>query len=408
MVDLRSDGLQDAEAQGLLSALKVRLNSQKQLNLHCVELFKGAVDPKRKEHAQYLDGLCEQFVSQMKERGHDVSERPTEEVGRHVSAAAELCGGVQVREALLGKVCLALWESTSARHAPVVVHGDPGAGKTTLLCKLAEEMRSVLESRAAVVIRYETVVSRDCCELLRSLCLQICLAFGLAAPTALTADTHLVRFFLNVLEQVSQQGNHLLIVLDDVDHLSDASARLRWLPRDLPPNVHMVVSMETRSEAFARMRLRLETAPTFFEVERLGADDGRRMADSYLESIQRTLAPEQRDFVLRSFEKSGSPLHLRLILALAKRWHSYTPLAELRLAATAQEMTSLLLLTMEERHGRELTAAALGYIALARRGLMECELRDVLSLDDDVIKEAYRHVLPPSPSLIRLPPRGLR
>lgn len=32
------------------------------------------------------------------------------------------------------------------------------------------------------------------------------------------------------------------------------------------------------------------------------------------------------------------------------------------------------------------------------------ELRDVMSLDDDVISEVYRHSLPPTPSLIRLPP----
>lgn len=41
---------------------------------------------------------------------------------------------------------------------------------------------------------------------------------------------------------------------------------------------------------------------------------------------------------------------------------------------------------------------------LYRSGLLEAELRDVMSLDDDVIREVYRYSLPPSPSLIRLPP----
>lgn len=35
---------------------------------------------------------------------------------------------------------------------------------------------------------------------------------------------------------------------------------------------------------------------------------------------------------------------------------------------------------------------------------MEAELRDVMSLDDDVISEVYRYSLPPTPSLIRMPP----
>lgn len=41
---------------------------------------------------------------------------------------------------------------------------------------------------------------------------------------------------------------------------------------------------------------------------------------------------------------------------------------------------------------------------LHREGLLEAELRDIMSLDDDVICEVYRHSLPPTPSLIRLPP----
>lgn len=39
-----------------------------------------------------------------------------------------------------------------------------------------------------------------------------------------------------------------------------------------------------------------------------------------------------------------------------------------------------------------------------REGLLEAELYDVMSLDDDVISEVYRYTHPPTPSLIRLPP----
>lgn len=41
---------------------------------------------------------------------------------------------------------------------------------------------------------------------------------------------------------------------------------------------------------------------------------------------------------------------------------------------------------------------------LHREGLLEAELRDVMSLDNDVISEVYKHSPPPTPSLIRLPP----
>ncbi|XP_047198879.1 NACHT domain- and WD repeat-containing protein 1 [Hippoglossus stenolepis] len=434
-MDLTADGLLDAEAQGLLTDLKSRLyiSSKKILNLHCVELSKGSVDPKRKEHAQYLDSVCEQFVSQMKSRitaavdspaegrprkmwgsieeEEETSDWMVEEVGQHVARSEELCRGLIGREGLLGKLSVAMWESTNVRHGPLVVHGAAGMGKTALLCKLAQEMQRVLKAGSVMVIRLLSArhpQRPDIDHVLCSVCLQVCLACGLSPPSPLIAGTHLelLRFFRNILAQVSQQGNTLFLVLDAVDQLSDQhqAHRLCWLPIHLPPNIHLVVSMDTSSEAFANMRLKVESLGSFFEVERLSRNEGKQMVESNLRAHQRTLTPEQSDAVLQSFESTGCPLHLRLILSAAKRWSSFTPLTEMHLSASTQEMMSQLFLMLEETHGKELVGGALGYLALAREGLLEAELRDVLSLDDDVIGEVHRYSLPPTPSLIRLPP----
>ncbi|XP_068563273.1 NACHT domain- and WD repeat-containing protein 1 [Cebidichthys violaceus] len=434
-MDLTAEGLQDAEAQGLLANLKSRLNAtqQKILNLHCVELSKGSIDPKRKEHVQYLDSVCEQFVLQMKarigavvdslvlgrrrriwgnieEERAEISYRVVEEVVRHATMSTKLCSGLYGREGLLGKLSCAMWESTNVHHSPLVVHGDAGMGKTALLCKLAQEMRSVLEADAALVIRLLSdrhPQRPDIDHVLRSICLQICLACGLAPPPPLTVNTHLelLRFFRNVLTEVSQQGNTLLIILDALDQLSDQhhAHKLHWMPTDLPPNVHLVVSMDTNSEAFANMRLKLKSLGSFFEVDRLSSEEGKQIIESYLLASQRTLTPEQSNAVLQSFEQTGCPLHLTLILSAAKRWTSFT-LTATHLGPNTQEMMSQLFLMLEEKHGKELVGGALGYITLAREGLLEAELRDIMSLDDDIICEVYSYSLPPSPSLIRLPP----
>ncbi|AWP10487.1 putative NACHT and WD repeat domain-containing protein 1 [Scophthalmus maximus] len=435
-MDVTADGLLDAEAGELLSGLKSRLyaSSREVLNLHCVELSKGSVDPKRKEHAQYLDAVCEQFVTQMMARVTAAVDSPTdgrrrkiwgstgeekeqtsdwvvEEAEQHAAMSAELSRGLIGREELLGKICLAMWESTNARHGPLVVHGAAGMGKTALLCKLAQEMQRVMEAGSVVVIRLLSARHPhrpDVDHVLRSVCLQVCLACDLSPPSPLTAGSppELLGFFRSVLAQVSRRGNTLLLVLDALDHLSEQhhAHRLGWLPADLPPNIHLVVSMATSSEAFASMRLKAETSASFFEVERLSRDEGKQMMESNLRTRRRTLTPEQSDAVLRSFESTGCPLHLRLILSAAKRWSSFTRRTELHLGASTQEMMSQLFLMLEEKHGKELVGGALGYLALAREGLLEAELRDVMSLDDDVISEVYRHSPPPTPSLIRLPP----
>ncbi|XP_068176521.1 NACHT domain- and WD repeat-containing protein 1 [Antennarius striatus] len=435
-MDLKAEGLLDAEAQGLLTALKARLYEtlQSVLNLHCVELSKGSIDPKRKDHAQYLDGVCEQFVSQMKARietiadsstgerrrkvwgstedeNEDLRDRVAEEVWQHVVASAKFCRGVYGREGLLGKLCFTMWESTQVDHSPLVVHGAAGMGKTAILCKLAQEMRSILEAGAVVVIRLLSIhhpQRPDIDHVLRDVCLQICLACGLALPSPLMASSHveLLRFFKTVLAAISQRANTLLIILDNLDHLSDrhSAHKLHWLPTNIPPNVHLVVSMDTNSEVFANMRRKLSCSESYFEVGRLSGDEGKKIVEADLRGALRTLAPEQTAAVLQRFEATGCPLHLKLMLSAARRWASFTPIAEVQLGADAQEVMSQLFLTLEKKHGKELVSCALGYIALAREGLLEAELRDVMSLDDDVIFEVYRYSLPPTPSLIRLPP----
>ncbi|KAK5617160.1 hypothetical protein CRENBAI_011654 [Crenichthys baileyi] len=434
-MDITVDELLNAEAQELLTGLKSRLyaTSRKILNLHCVELSKGSIDPKRKEHAQYLDSICQQFVSQMTtrigaavgplvegrwrktwgstEKDEEEVDWMVEEVRQHSAMATELSKDLHGRDGLLGKICITLWESTTVHHGPLVVHSAAGMGKTTLLCKLAQEMQGVLEARAVLVIRLLAAnhpQRPNINHVLHSICLQVCLACGLTPPPLLSVSSQLElrRFFQNMLEDVSRQGNTLLIILDSLEQLADEhqAHKLHWLPTDVPPNIYLLVSMDTTSEVFANMRLKLGAAANLFEVEPLFYDEGEQVLESYLRASQRTLTRVQKDIVLQSFKNTGSPLHLKLILSAAKRWTSFTPSAELVLGTSTQEGMSRLLLKLEEKHGKELVSGALGCIVLARRGLLEAELRDVMSLDDDVICEVYRYSLPPTPSLIRLPP----
>ncbi|KAF6734575.1 NACHT domain- and WD repeat-containing protein 1 [Oryzias melastigma] len=434
-MDATANGLLDPEAQKLLTELKSQLSatSQNSLNLHCVELSRGTIDPKRKEHAQYLDILCQQFVSQMKARIEvAVSSRRTgrwkklwgsaeededklplvlEEAKQHSIMSAELCKGLHGREGILGKICLAMWESGQKRHSPLVVHGAAGMGKTALLCKVVQEVQRVLEARVVLVIRFLAACHPqrpDLDQVLHSACLQVSSACGLAPPTPMTASspTEMQQFFRNILEEASQQGYTLLIVFDALEQLAEQNHthKLHWVPTNLPPKVHLLVSMDTCSEAFVNMRLKTDSLENFFEVERLSGDEGEHIMESHLRASQRTLTPEQKGVVLQNFTPTGCPLHLKLILSAVQNWTSFTPLTEQLLGANTEEVMSQLLHRLEHKHGKELVGGALGYIALAREGLLEAELYDVMSLDDDVISEVYRYTHPPTPSLIRLPP----
>lgn len=383
----------DGDARQFLAGLKSRLyvSCQKGISPHCVELIHGGVDPQRGDHAHYLDAVCQQFVSQMKARiravldsagrrsGKRVQDREQEVAlahASHCSTSTTLHAGLCGRAGLLGRLCLAIWESTGEEHGPLVVHGATGMGKTALLCGLAQEVQAVLEARGAVVVVVLRLLGArhprrpDVVGLLRSLLLQICHAHGLAPPSAAKASSapELSELLRTVLAKVSQRGDTLLLILDALDQLSDLhrAHELHWLPTRLPPHVHLVVSVDTDSKAFASVRLKVEAVHGLFEVEPLARVDGQQIMESYLRAEGRRLTAGQADGVLRLFEPTGSPLHLQLMLAEARCWTSFTPRAEARLGASAAAVLTQLLVRLEEAHGQEVVGGALGYIALAR------------------------------------------
>ncbi|KAJ8408417.1 hypothetical protein AAFF_G00258310 [Aldrovandia affinis] len=387
-MDATADGLVDKEAQGLLSSLKARIYDlcTGSVNLHCVELKKVGIDPGRKDHGQYLKSLCEQFVSQMKAK-----------ISRAVAppSVATRTGGPD--DDLLSRASSCIWAL--------------GDGKTALMCKLAQETRGVLGPKLVVVQRLlgTSPLSSEIDSLLRSVCFQVCGAVGLSLPIAQTLNTHeyLVRFFHNLLAKMSRQRDSLLLILDSLDRLSEANYahKLRWLPKELPSNVHVVVSTRDSGPPLLETLQGMITAPeNFFKVEQLGIDQGREIISTYMGAARRRLTPDQHDVVLRGFQHSGHPLVLKLALDAAQLWASYTPMSDIQLGSTAQEAVSLLLENLEKKHGRQLVSSALGYIVSARDGLSETELRDVLSLDDEVLADIYQYWLPPCPTLVRLPP----
>ncbi|XP_064187441.1 NACHT domain- and WD repeat-containing protein 1 [Anguilla rostrata] len=426
-VDVTADGLVDKEAQELLSKLKTQIYAlcSGLVNVHSLELNRVGIDPGCKVHAKYLQSLCEQFVSQMKAKisravGSSSPASMTggaewgwlwQEISHHLLLSSNKCAVFCGRESLLGKICLTMWESTNTYHGPLVVYGPSGIGKTALMCKLAQEMQGVLGPKSVVVQRLlgTSPLSSEIDSVLRSVCFQVCGAVGLPLPTTQTTNNHedLVRFFHGLLAQVSQQRDSLLIILDSLDQLSEANHahKLHWLPKEIPPYVQIVVStVDSGPPLLEALRGMIPAPENFFLVEQLGVDQGREIIDAYMRAAGRRLTSDQRDVVLRGFQHCGHPLLLKLTLDTARRWASYTAVSELQLGSTTQEAVSLLFQHLEKKHGRQLISAALGYIVSSRDGLSEAELRDVLSLDDEVLADVYQYWLPPSLAFIRLPP----
>ncbi|XP_077058882.1 NACHT domain- and WD repeat-containing protein 1 [Siphateles boraxobius] len=419
LLDVTADGLLDTEARELLADLKQRICNTDRLQPLCMELSKGAMNPSRKEHKEYLGKLCEQVSSQIKKlisrNALQTSDCSTvdpgwswlkQELFHHTMLSEEKCSVFKGRDSILGKICITMWESTNACHEPLLVHGPSGVGKTALLCKLAQEMRGV-DHRGIVVLRLlgTSPLSSDVDSVLRGVCLQVCGASRLQFPHPHIANTHeeLVRFFHSMLEDVSKQGDTLLLILDAVDQLLGANKppNLDWIPKAIPPNVHIVFS--TSDDCVEKCKSLVSAEQNIFRVELLTDAQGKDVIDAYMSAAGRKLNSEQLDTILHSFHQSGSPLHLKLILDIAKQWSSWISISSSHLGISAQEVMTQFLQSLEENHGKKLVSHALSFILLSRYGLSEAELQDVLSLDNDVLAEIYKYWLPPSHTLLRFP-----
>ena len=154
----------------------------------------------------------------------------------------------QVRQYISGKnqPCSAL---------PLIVHGESGYGKTAFMAKIALSVPEWLRDsgRVVTVIRFmgTSPESTNIQGVLKSLIIQLCYVYKLELPKdeSLEKIGDLCREFSNTLNLVSKSEHRkvLVIILDAADQLLSrySAHKMSWLPRRLPPNVYMVISMLT-------------------------------------------------------------------------------------------------------------------------------------------------------------------
>ncbi|XP_053228848.1 NACHT domain- and WD repeat-containing protein 1 [Podarcis raffonei] len=356
---------------------------------------------RQKPQPKHLKELCDQFVAVANyqaiqalraREGHPGGGRLLQELSHHAALAREHCRTPCWRPELVDSLCQRLRDSLPRCHPPLVVHGPPGCGKTVLLCHLRGVACQALGPEAVVVFRL-LGASQDSCgrdALLASLCQQVCLALGLSP---LGTGDPLLRFHHALLSASRQASQPLVLILDATESLGTA-----WLPAVCPPGVQLVISAQDEGGSGGAF------GGDPFVVAPLSAKEaGKALAES-LASAGRTLQPEQRALFWQSFSNGGQALPLSLAVAEARRWPSFASLSALAVPLTAAEAAHRLCGRLEEAHGSVLVANALSYLACTRNGLSEAEMKDVLSLDNEVLSEVYRSHPPPGKGVLRLPP----
>ncbi len=219
----------------------------------------------------------------------------------------------------------------------------------------------------------------------------------------------LARVFLSLLESLATQ-EPVLLVLDSLEQVHGIKeSRLQWLPAEPLRNVTLLVSTHPDTGLHQRVRDRLrldeqaeqqqQQQEVLINVPVLS--NAAAVLDEWLAARRRKLAPAQREAVLATVARLGEPtyLDLRVLLGEAMRWRSFQ-----EVPAAWRETTDVieaLMDRLEQEHSPELTKMSLSLLTLSREGLSQLELEDALSLDDEVLTEAFQWWLPP---VVRVPP----
>ncbi|XP_066491632.1 NACHT domain- and WD repeat-containing protein 1 [Tiliqua scincoides] len=413
-----ADGALNSEDQQMLAELKTKIANfyPDQLKVHKVSSNMTDSGLRHKPQPKYLKEFCEQFIvatnhqmlrSLRSQEGSLGSPHSLfQELAHHTALGQEQSQTFCWRQELLDHLCQRIKQNNYQAHSPLVIHGPPGCGKTTLLCHLCKAVHAVLGQETVVVLRLleASQLSSACDNLLHNICLQVCLAMGLPPPCAKGGGSS-VLFFHSLLLSVSLQGTQpLVLILDSVEQLCaprDFSG-VFWLPKVCPPKVHIIISVLL--EEHSALHKVIMSPEDYFEMGPLSQEQAGEILAKHLASVRRTLSPPQRALFQQSFSEGGHALPVALAINEVQQWASYTPLSAVVVFSTASEAVHHLCGYLEQVHGSIFVGHALGYLACARCGLSEAELKDILSLDNEVLSEVYQFHPPPSKVILRLPP----
>ena len=409
----------DHNSQHLLQQLKEdklpAVLGQSNLQKFNISWTSGGVDPDK--HKRYLEQLCHQVYTDVKRlldkalvaRESKITELH-EDILHHASFCLSKCESFCGREDLLSQVHQFIISGT---QKPLIIFGQSGSGKTTIMAKSASMICDWMGRACITVIRFlgTSPASSTIIEVLVSICTQICKVCSLTVPKFTEMDpTRIVQYFCNQFLKTLQESlgddNHLCIFLDSVDQLSpmDGAHSLNWLPKSLPPNVHIVVSMlPGKYNLLKTIRTMLPSDDCYIEVGTLPLHTGLEIMETWLTKINRTITIDQREILSKAFSFNPQPLYLRLLFHHTQQWNSYTDVSETNVAISTPEAIRQFFAGLEEQYGKVLVQKTLGYITAAKSGLTESELEDTLSLDNDVLNEVYQYWDPPDKSLLRIP-----
>jgi hypothetical protein len=282
-------------------------------------------------------------------------------------------------------------DHVAAGGPPLLVLGDSGAGKSALLANWALDFQSRHPDQP-VLLHFvgATPQSSNWVWLLTRLMTEIKQRLQLTEEVPPDKDKLRERF-PEFLRLAAAKGR-LVVVLDGLNQLADRdhALELAWLPGVLPSNIRLIVSTlpgpvleAARHRGWQEMTVGL-----------LEPGERRELIVEYLAQFAHALSQQQLDLLAQA-PGSSNPLFVRTVLDELRLFGSHEQLpGEIAQYLQYRDVGSLFGRILErwendyERDRPGLVRDALTYLYVARRGLTEVELRELLGTEGQPLPQA--------------------
>ena len=260
-------------------------------------------------------------------------------------------------------------------------------------------------STVAVIVRYLSMTSQPVLiqSFLYGICAQLAYFLRRSAEAIPKQYSELEQYFKKLIQEFPAE-KAVILLIDSVHSLSPEYEPYHffWLPRILPSNVRFI--MTTADDQKVLQTLQNEVVideSNFIHIKSMSSLEGIECLRSFLAQQNRCLSLQQEQALSEALPDATYPLFMKLVAREARNWVSYSNIQHASLPPCVENFIEVLFEQLENTHGRALVAAACAYLTASKTGLSDCEIEDLLSLDNEVLLESWDTV--ETPPLGRIP-----
>lgn len=243
-----------------------------------------------------------------------------------------------------------------------------------------------------------TPKSSDIRQILLTLCNQLLHTLGQPKNDIPYDCKDLQRYFYDLLQSVPK-SLRVVIFLDSLEKLiPEYNAHyLSWLPTNINANIKIIVSVHpTKHKILDRLRDEIVKDLSYMiGVTQMVQKDAEGLLQYTLGLHGRRLTSIQQNVFMSKFSECSLAMFVQLMIHRAKCIKSYETTKIEDVPCNIDQAINKLFDELEAKHSRVLVGRALGYLVASVTGLSDCEMEDLLSLDDDVLNSVFIGYHPP-------------